>query len=104
MSVDKRKHGIENLQSDPLMMIVLRHARKTSDDVRAMLRNARNRAAKARHGPGVGSASHGQAAMNYKVGEDHRGERFPLLSRQTKQIFAMILGDLTAASTTPRVH
>jgi hypothetical protein len=90
MSVNKHKPGMESRQTDRLLLMVLRHARKTSEDVQAMLRNARYRAPKARPGPGVGSTGYGRS-MN--IGPDHRGARFALLSRLTQRIFAMVLGD-----------
>ena len=47
MGITKREPTIEELLCDPMMVTVLRHARKTPDDVRAMLRDARDRVAKA---------------------------------------------------------
>jgi hypothetical protein len=48
MGVGKREPTIEELLSDPVMSIVLQHALATPDDVRAMMRNARERLATAR--------------------------------------------------------
>src|SRR6266478_5162770 len=48
MGVCKREPTIDELLSDPLMVTVLQHARTTPDDVRAMMRDARERLARAR--------------------------------------------------------
>jgi len=43
MGVSKREPTIEELLSDPMMVTVLQHARKTPDELRAMLRDVRER-------------------------------------------------------------
>ena len=48
MGITKREATLDELLSDPLMATVLQHARTTSDDVRAMMRDARERLATAK--------------------------------------------------------
>jgi hypothetical protein len=47
MGIAKREATLDELLSDPLMATVLHHARTTPDDVRAMMRDARERLARA---------------------------------------------------------
>ena len=47
MGITKREATLDELLSDPLMATVLQHARTTPDDVRAMMRDARERLARA---------------------------------------------------------
>jgi hypothetical protein len=48
MYISKPEPPIEELLSDPVMVTVLQHSRTTADDLRALMRNARERLAKAR--------------------------------------------------------
>ena len=48
MGIAKREATLDELLSDPLMATVLQHARTTPDDVRAMMRDARERLATAK--------------------------------------------------------
>ena len=50
MGVPKREPTLDELLSDPLMTTVLQHARTTPDDVRALLRGARDRLVTAKAG------------------------------------------------------
>jgi hypothetical protein len=50
MGITKHEATLDELLSDPLMATVLQHARTTPDDVRAMMRDARERLATARAG------------------------------------------------------
>jgi hypothetical protein len=47
MYISKREPTIEELLADPVMLTMLQHSRTTADDVRALLKGARERLAKA---------------------------------------------------------
>ena len=47
MGTNKREPTLEDLLSDPVMATLLEHARQTPDDMRAMMRDARERVASA---------------------------------------------------------
>jgi len=47
MGNNKREPTLEDLLSDPVMATLLEHAKQTPDDMRAMMRDARERVAKA---------------------------------------------------------
>jgi hypothetical protein len=113
MGTHKREPSIEDLMSDPLMIAVLRHARKSPEEMRATLCSARDRMVKANNfqrGQEAGSAdghnaseptssrdrgdaNHGRTAMTYSFRVGHGREHLRLLSRLTQRIFATILGD-----------
>jgi hypothetical protein len=48
MYISKREPTIEELLADPVMLIMLRHSRTTAEDLRGLVRNARERLAKAK--------------------------------------------------------
>jgi len=48
MGLCKREPTIEELLSDPVMVTMLQHSRTTADDVRGLVRDARERLAKAK--------------------------------------------------------
>jgi hypothetical protein len=47
MATNKREPTLEDLLSDPVMATLLEHAQQTPDDMRAMMRDARERVARA---------------------------------------------------------
>jgi hypothetical protein len=47
MGNNKREPTLEDLLSDPVMATLLEHAKQTPDDMRAMMRDAQERVAKA---------------------------------------------------------
>jgi hypothetical protein len=46
MGTNKREATLEDLLSDPVMATLLEHARRTPDDIRAMMRDVRERVAR----------------------------------------------------------
>ena len=46
MYISKREPTIEELLSDPVMLIMLQHSRTTAEDLRGLVCNARERLAK----------------------------------------------------------
>ena len=48
MYISKREPTIEELLADPVMLTMLQHSRTTADDVRGLVRDARERLAKAK--------------------------------------------------------
>ena len=47
MGTNKREATLEELLSDPVMATLLEHATQTTDDMRTMMRDARERVARA---------------------------------------------------------
>jgi hypothetical protein len=48
MYINKREPTIEELLADPVMLTMLQHSRTTAEDLRGLVRNARERLAKAK--------------------------------------------------------
>jgi hypothetical protein len=55
MGVTKPEPTVEELLSDPMMVPVLHYARTTADDVRSLMRDARERLEKLRSGGNRGA-------------------------------------------------